>query len=173
MSLTYLWFYTIVSTSCTKKFSTRICSWKKLTQLIIGMFPPDVRLRHHDSVTTAPFLHDVSHHEELGTKAGDALYCVRWTLQMGSCAVDSVWRLGYGLEDRENRVRLRQRQEIIQFIITSRPALRPTQPSVQWVPGDISLPWSWPLTSIPSRGYPSPHISSGLCALLITSYLTF
>jgi len=44
---------------------------------------------------------------------------------------------------------------IFLFAIASRPALRSTQPPIQWVPRRGSLPgskaarpWSWPLTSI-------------------------
>jgi hypothetical protein len=33
----------------------------------------------------------------------------------------------------------RQGQEIFQFSITSRPALGPTQPSTQWLPGSVSM----------------------------------
>jgi hypothetical protein len=45
--------------------------------------------------------------------------------------------LGYGLDDRE--FVSRQRLGIFLFTTASRPALRPTQPPIQWVPGVLSL----------------------------------
>jgi hypothetical protein len=45
---------------------------------------------------------------------------------------------GYGLDDRMIGVRTRQGQRIFPLTSVSRPALRPTQPPVQWVPGVLS-----------------------------------
>jgi hypothetical protein len=42
---------------------------------------------------------------------------------------------GYGLDDRAIAVRSRQKQRIFPLTSVSRPALRPTQPPVQWVSG--------------------------------------
>jgi hypothetical protein len=44
----------------------------------------------------------------------------------------------YRLDDREIGVRSRQRQEIFPLTPVSRPALRPTQLPVKWVPGVLS-----------------------------------
>jgi hypothetical protein len=41
---------------------------------------------------------------------------------------------------------------IFLFTTVSSPALEPTQPHIQWVPGAISWAWSWPLTSVQCRG---------------------
>jgi hypothetical protein len=45
--------------------------------------------------------------------------------------------LGYGLNDRG--FEFRQELGISLFTIASRPALDPTQPPIQWVPGALSL----------------------------------
>jgi hypothetical protein len=44
----------------------------------------------------------------------------------------------YGLDDRAIWVRSRQGQRIFPIASLSRPALGPTQPPVQWVPGVLS-----------------------------------
>jgi hypothetical protein len=48
-----------------------------------------------------------------------------------------VLRNGYGLDDRGMEVRVPVGQRI--FSTSSRPALGPTQPPIQWVPGALSL----------------------------------
>jgi hypothetical protein len=45
--------------------------------------------------------------------------------------------LGYGLDDRG--FESRQGMGIFLFTTASRPALRPIQPPIQWVPGALSL----------------------------------
>jgi hypothetical protein len=48
--------------------------------------------------------------------------------------------LGYGLDDRDSRVRFPAGGlGIFYFTTASRPALVPTQPPIQWVPGALSL----------------------------------
>jgi hypothetical protein len=47
--------------------------------------------------------------------------------------------LGYGLDDRGPRVRFPAGLGIFLFTTASRPALGPTQPPIQWVPGTLSL----------------------------------
>jgi hypothetical protein len=49
---------------------------------------------------------------------------------------------GYGLDDRG--FESWQGLGIFLFTITSRTALRPSQPPIQWVPGDLSLRVKWP-----------------------------
>jgi hypothetical protein len=44
----------------------------------------------------------------------------------------------YGLDDRAIGVRSPAGQRIFPLVSVSRPALRPTQPPVQWVPGVLS-----------------------------------
>jgi hypothetical protein len=44
----------------------------------------------------------------------------------------------YGLDERRSRFDPRQGQRIFPLASVSRPALRPTQPPVQWVPGVLS-----------------------------------
>jgi hypothetical protein len=50
--------------------------------------------------------------------------------------------LSYGLDDGEFDSRRRLR--IFLFTTSSRPALGPTQPPIQWVPGTLSLGVKWP-----------------------------
>jgi hypothetical protein len=61
----------------------------------------------------------------------------------------SVW-LQTGLP----RFDLRQRQRIFPVASVSRPALRPTEPPIQWIPWILSAvgAWRWPLTPIYFRG---------------------
>jgi hypothetical protein len=47
--------------------------------------------------------------------------------------------LGYGLDDRDSRVRFPGRLGIFLFITASRTALGPTQPPIEWVQGALSL----------------------------------
>jgi hypothetical protein len=47
--------------------------------------------------------------------------------------------LGYGLDDRDSRVRFPAGVGIFLFTTASRTALGPTQPPIQWVPGALSL----------------------------------
>jgi hypothetical protein len=46
--------------------------------------------------------------------------------------------IGYGLDDRGSRVRFRRVLRIFLFSTASRPAMGPTQPPFQWVPGALS-----------------------------------
>jgi hypothetical protein len=50
----------------------------------------------------------------------------------------SVWRLGYRLDDRGSRVRFPVGAGNL-FTAVSRTALGPTQPLIKWVPGALSL----------------------------------
>jgi hypothetical protein len=63
--------------------------------------------------------------------------------------------LGYGLDDRSSRVRFPAGARNLSFTTASRTALEPTQPPIQWVPGDLSLGVKRPLReadhSPPSR----------------------
>jgi hypothetical protein len=78
----------------------------------------------------------------------------------------------YGLDDRAIVVRSRQRQRIFPLTSVSRPALRPNQPPVQWVPGlkrgrGVTLTTHPHLVprSIISRSYTSsPPSSSMACS---------
>jgi hypothetical protein len=45
---------------------------------------------------------------------------------------------GYGLDDREVGVRVPVGGKNFQFSISSKPALGPTQPPIQWVLGNLS-----------------------------------
>jgi hypothetical protein len=45
--------------------------------------------------------------------------------------------LGYGLNDLQ--FKFRQGMRIFLFATASRPAMGPTQPAIQWIPGDFSL----------------------------------
>jgi hypothetical protein len=47
--------------------------------------------------------------------------------------------LGYGLDDRGSSVRFPAGLGIFLFTTASRTVLGPTQPPIQWVPGDLSL----------------------------------
>jgi hypothetical protein len=47
--------------------------------------------------------------------------------------------LGYGLDDRDSRVRFLAGLGIFLFTTASRTALAPTQPPIQWVSGALSL----------------------------------
>jgi hypothetical protein len=45
---------------------------------------------------------------------------------------------GYGLDDARSRSSSPDRVKNFLFAMSSRPALGPTQPPIQWVPGDLS-----------------------------------
>jgi hypothetical protein len=91
----------------------------------------------------------------------------------------------YGLDDRAIGVRSPAGQRNFPLTSVSRPALGPTQPPVQWVPGILSLrkiaagAWHWPLTPIYSRGQewvgaipslpPSSTVACSGTALLLLS----
>jgi hypothetical protein len=51
----------------------------------------------------------------------------------------SVWRLGYGLDDRGSRVRFPAGLGIFLFTTASSTALEPTHPPIQWVRGSPSM----------------------------------
>jgi hypothetical protein len=51
----------------------------------------------------------------------------------------SVWRLGYWLNDQGSRVRFPAGAGYFLFATASETALGPTQPPIQWVPGALSL----------------------------------
>jgi hypothetical protein len=92
----------------------------------------------------------------------------------------------YGMDDRAIGVRTQQGQRIFRLSSVSRPALRPTQPPVQWVPGVLSpgvkrgrgviltthphlVPRSWM-----SRSYTSsPPSASMACSGTALLYCTF
>jgi hypothetical protein len=66
-------------------------------------------------------------------------YNGQYTTMHSAVKAQSVWRLGYGLEDRGSTVRFPAGMGIFLFTTVSRTALRPTQPPIQWVQGDHSL----------------------------------
>jgi hypothetical protein len=84
-------------------------------------------------------------------------------------------KLGYRLNDRGIGVRFMEARDFL-FFTTFRPALRPTQSSIQWVPGAHSPGIKWPGEeadhSPPSSAKvknggaipPLPHTSSWHCA---------
>jgi hypothetical protein len=51
---------------------------------------------------------------------------------------------GYGLDDQGVRVRVPRGGKNFHFSLSSRPALGPTQPPIQWVPGPLSPGVKWP-----------------------------
>jgi hypothetical protein len=75
-------------------------------------------------------------------------------VQNGSRVAQPVQCLATGWRTGRSGFDPRQRQTIFPLTSVSRPALRPTQPPVQWVPGVLSQgqsaagEWRWPLTPI-------------------------
>jgi hypothetical protein len=77
------------------------------------------------------------------------LLYIRRRVSSGSIVSD------YGLDDRAIGVRSPAGAKVFPLVSVSRPALGPTQPPVQWVPGVLSPgcnsaagAWHWPLTPI-------------------------
>jgi hypothetical protein len=60
---------------------------------------------------------------------------------LGAVIAHSVWWPGYGLDDRRIGVRFTAGSRDFLFSTAFRPALGPTQPPSQWVPGALS-PWA-------------------------------
>jgi hypothetical protein len=80
-----------------------------------GEFWTQKVIRH---VGISDHLHNDVLSKEITTEAGTA---------------QSVWWLGYGVNDREIMVRF-STGEIFSFLQASRPAVLPTQSSIQWLP---------------------------------------
>jgi hypothetical protein len=75
--------------------------------------------------------------------------------------------LGYGLDDRG--FDSRQRLGIFLFVTLSRSALEPTQPPIQWVPGDLSLGVKRPGLEA-KHSPPSSKVKGKVVPILLTKH---
>jgi hypothetical protein len=71
------------------------------------------------------------------TKENFIFFLLKYSIKSRDSSV--VIELGNGLDDRGSRVRLPVGAGIFLFTTASRTALGPTQPTIQWVPGALTL----------------------------------
>jgi hypothetical protein len=81
--------------------------------------------------------------------------------------------LGYRLDDRG--VEPRQGLGIFLFTTASRPALGPTQPSIQWVPGALSLGVKRPGVKLTTRLHlvPRSRMHGAILPLLLYAFMVW